>query len=89
MLLKDHFPTPGDVEACKAWRPYRTWSALATTVLCAATTRIEGTWTAYCRDVPGIRHDAEVEDVFEWGDKLPERIARAIFPVFEGVPYDG
>ena len=70
------------------WRPIVTHHALAMRVLCVATTRIEGAWCAYCDAVPGMRHDDEVTDVLCYGDKLPEAVALALFPDWEGIPYD-
>jgi len=56
-------------------------------VLCVAQTRIEGAWSAYCDAVEGMNHDFEAEKVLAYGAKLPEIVARAIFPEFDGVPY--
>lgn len=61
--------------------------ALASRVLVVARTRIEGTWAAYCDAVPGYDHDNEERAVLLRGDKLPERVAAALFPEFDGVPY--
>lgn len=61
--------------------------ALASRVLVVARTRIEGTWAAYCDAVPGYDHDHEERAVLLRGDKLPERVAVALFPEFDGVPY--
>ena len=62
-------------------------------VLAVATTRIEGTWAAYCGTVPGNSHDREKWAVLQEGSKLPERIARAIFGHLKQfsaeVPYAG
>lgn len=60
---------------------------LASRVICVAHARIEGTWSAYCDAVPGIRHRDEMEEVFRHGSKLRENIARALFPQFDGIPY--
>ena len=61
--------------------------ALFQYVLCVAHTRIEGTWCAYCRNVPGQDHAGEAWYVLKTGDKLAEEIALAIFPRFKGIPY--
>lgn len=82
-----HFPQPGNAEEIGAWKPYVVHRALHMCVLCAATTRVEGVWTAYCRNVPGSCHMAEVQRVLDDGDKLSEPVARAMFPEFHRVPY--
>lgn len=82
-----HFPTPGNAEEIGAWRPYVVHRALHQFVLCVATTRVEGVWTAYCRNVPGQNHRLEVQCVLDDGDWLPETVARAVFPEFHRVPY--
>ncbi len=84
---KDHFPK--DPQATREWRAYVHVFPLACRVLCVATSRIEGAWCAYCDAVPGMLHDQEYPAVLAHGDKMGESIARAMFPEFEGVPYDG
>ena len=81
----EHFPT--SAEEAKEWSPLTTHSALAMRVLCVAQTRIEGTWAAYCNAVPGISHRHEAQSVLDHGDKLPEGVARELFPGFGGIPY--
>jgi len=83
-----HFPTPGNIQEIAEWAPYVVHRALHQFVLCAATTRVEGTWAAYCRNVPGQNHRSEVQGVLDEGDALPEPVARAVFPDFHGVPYE-
>jgi len=61
--------------------------ALATRVLAVATTRAEGTWTAYIDAVPGEDHRVEQYAVLLHGTKLSEEIARVLFPSFDDVPY--
>lgn len=56
-------------------------------VLVVAKTRVECSWAAYIDAVPGMNHAMEADAVLNHGDKLDERIARAVFPEFEGVPY--
>ena len=63
------------------------YHALASKVLVVMNTCCEGTWCAYCDAVPGIRHDNEFQEVLATGDKLPERVARAIFPEMAKLPY--
>lgn len=81
------FPTPGNKDECDAWRPIRTYCALNRDVLVAATTRIEGTWKAYCAAVPGQNHDLEFEEVLREGATIPEQLALLLFPRFTGIPY--
>ena len=61
--------------------------ALHHRVLAVAHTRVEGMWCAYVKDVAGKNHDEEADDVLRRGAKLDERLARILFPRFEGVPY--
>lgn len=62
--------------------------ALAMRVLTVAKTRIEGSWAAYIDSVPGECHEGEAEDVLRHGDKLPENVARILFPEFTDLPYE-
>ena len=61
--------------------------ALAQRVLAVATTRVEGSWCAYIDAVPGNCHAEEADDVLRYGDKLPEPVARIIFPSFSDLFY--
>lgn len=81
------FPEQCNIQECQEWKSYTTYVALASNVLAVANTRIEGGWSAYCGAVPGVRHSFEWQAVLREGDKLPEHIARAIFPQFVGVRY--
>uniref|UniRef100_A0A6M3K654 Uncharacterized protein n=1 Tax=viral metagenome TaxID=1070528 RepID=A0A6M3K654_9ZZZZ len=69
------------------WHPVVRNHALARRVLVVARTRIEGKWAAYIDAVPGQDHAREVAQVLRSGDKLPEHIAKVLFPYFEGIPY--
>lgn len=80
---------PKTPEEARRWVPYRRRFALACRVLVVATSRIEGTWSAYCDAVHGESHDHEQQGVLDHGDKLGEHVARAMFPEFSEVPYDG
>jgi len=82
---RTHFPKSR--EEALAFRPYMERSALASRVLVVAKTRIECAWSAYIDAVPGENHDREQDSVLQDGSKLLERIARVLFPRFEGVPY--
>ena len=61
--------------------------ALAVGVLAVAKTRIEGAWAAYVAPVKGINHKRERDEVLRHGGKLPEALARELFPQFKKVPY--
>ena len=63
-----------------------TYRALGHNVLAVAV-KNDIDWAAYIGAVPGWNFDAEAAEVAAHGDKLPEGIARAIFPHFEGVTY--
>jgi len=62
------------------FEPEISMHALAADVLAVATTRVEGAWCAYIAAVAGIRHDEEYQAVLRTGEKLPERIAKVLFP---------
>ena len=81
------FPERGNAAECEMWSPAIVRRPLNRKVLTVAKTRIEGAWAAYCDAVPGVDHAEESVAVCEDGDKLPERIARAIFPQLDDVPY--
>ena len=83
--LRSHFPKT--VEEAREFKRHVTVCALASRVLVVATTRIECAWCAYCDAVPGENHRREMDDVLRHGVKLNEKIARVLFPQFEGVPY--
>lgn len=83
--FEGHFPDTAS-EAV-SWKPISTHRALACRVLVVAHTRIEGAWCAYIDAVPGHDHAIEAEEVFRHGTKLPEYLALAIFPRFEGIRY--
>lgn len=76
--------TPATPETYDDWTRTIRRVALARKVLCVATTRVEGSWTAYINAVPGLDHHVEVDVVLARGTKLPERIARMLFPEFDG-----
>lgn len=84
--LDGHFPT-GPEEA-RGWKPIVSYKAMHQKVIVAAQTRIEGAWSAYCGPVPGMCHDDEYQLVLDTGDKMSKKVAEALFPEFEGVPYD-
>jgi len=53
---------------------------LASDVLVVAKPGAAGDWAAYIGGVMGRDHDDEWQAVEEYGAKLPEHIARCIFP---------
>ena len=72
--------------------PYHQVVALASTVLvvCAPGEAGEGPerdWAAYIGSVPGVRHHSEWREVARSGEKLPRRVACAIFPSFNPAKY--
>jgi hypothetical protein len=69
------------------WQPVVRWRALSAKVIVVARTRIEGRWAAYIDAVPGKDHYDEYAAVLDYGAKLEARIARALFPMFDEVPY--
>jgi hypothetical protein len=81
------FPRRGSDDV-HTWTPYVRFIALAPKVGVMARSRIEGAWSAYITDIPGISHRAELQErTFDRANKLSESVARAIFPEFEGVAY--
>ena len=87
MKTIDRFEFPETKTESLDWKPLTRRKALHSNVLCHARTRIEGMWAAYIFPVPGVNHEEE-----EWlwkteGNKLPEYIARAMFPEFGELPY--
>jgi hypothetical protein len=78
---------PKSQAEAQTWTPTTFRRALDTTVLVVAQTRIECAWSAYCRAVPGHDHAAEADVVLRRGAKLPEAVARVLFPLFTAVPY--
>lgn len=61
--------------------------ALAAYILTVARTRVDETWAAYVGVVRGLDHRMERHGVLELGTKLDEKVARALFPEFDGKPY--
>lgn len=63
--------------------------AFSRTVLAVAKTRVEGAWNAYIGAVVGDDHDFEQAAVLQLGAKIPEKLARAMFPQFpySDLPY--
>ena len=82
---KCHFPR--NMRESQKFEPVIFHKALNVNVLAVARTRIEGAWGAYIAAVPGLRHEDERAAVLGYGAKLREPVARAIFPMFKGVPY--
>lgn len=83
--MRTHFPK--SIEEARAFKPFQPWRALSSRVLVVATTRVECAWCAFCDAVPGQDHRNEWQSVLDYGVKLDEQVARALFPVFDEVPY--
>lgn len=81
------FPDYENFEEANAWKKTFRRRALHSQILVVAVTRIEGTWKAYIGPVPGHNHDVEWESVYREGNDVGEKLARVLFPDFEGVPY--
>jgi hypothetical protein len=85
--LGGQFEFPETKEEAAEWEPMFVRRALHPYILCVAKTRIEGKWAAYILPVAGMNHD---EEWLLWtmdGEKLPEDVARVLFPLFGEVPY--
>lgn len=82
-----HYNFPTTAEEAGVWKPVLAARALAPQVVAVAKTRVEGAWTAYIDAVPGKCHVGEREEVLRTGTKLPENVARALFPLFDKLPY--
>ena len=79
------FPTQPDEFA--KWKPQIRHVALHRKFLAVAVPRIEGTWKCFGVSAPGLDHHSE-EAAWEYdGCEMPERIARAIFPRYDEIPY--
>jgi hypothetical protein len=83
--IREQFVT--DARAFATWKPTHRVRALSPRVLAVAATRIECAWAAYCDAVPGQNHEREWEAVLAHGVKLPEAVARALFPRYDAVEY--
>jgi hypothetical protein len=82
---RSHFPkSQEEAREFQAWTMY---CALAMCVLVVAKTRVECAWAAYIDAVPGENHKIEQAAVLAHGNKLPERLARAIYPQLKDIPY--
>jgi len=71
----------------QAFKPKITVYALSSTALIVCTTRVEGTFKAYCKGVPGMDHRSEAVEVLRWGDDIGEPLARFLFPQYKDLPY--
>lgn len=83
--MKLHFPKT--TEEVKLWKPTVKYRSLDRRIIVVATTRIEGSWSAYIGAVDGLCHDKEYFEVLKNGAKLDENIARSIFFEFTDIPY--
>ena len=78
---------PSSADEARTWEPVPLWRPLASRVLVVAVPRVECAWSAYCDAVPGQDHRHEYDAVMAHGAKLPEAVARVLFPIFDLVPY--
>ena len=85
MPVRAYFPT--STEEAMSWSAKHLRMALDSKVLVVAVPRIECAWAAYIAAVPGQDHSDEAMAVWQHGTKLPEAVARAVFPFFGDVPY--
>jgi hypothetical protein len=69
------------------FRPKFATRRLHRQILVVAKTRIEGAWSAYIFPVPGENHDEEAKLWQTEGVKLPENLARVMFPEFKDMKY--
>lgn len=83
--LRTHFPKSSGEAA--EFEPLIRRRALSMRVLVVAKTRVECAWSAYCDAVPGLDHRLETDGVLDYGAKVDEAVARALFPEFDEVPY--
>ena len=88
MITIAGFKFPETHEEVEQWEPYITYTALSSTVLLVAKTRIEGNWSCYCTPVPGKSHEEEKHLWRGDGTKVRASIAYAAFPQFDELPYD-
>jgi hypothetical protein len=84
---KHEYYFPETPEEAETWIKTTRVYPLASRVLIVANTRIEGAWCCYADAVQGMDHQYEYQEVLATGSKVSERIARAVFPEFEGIPY--
>jgi hypothetical protein len=64
-----------------------TYYALDRNIIAVATNLPYGGWGAYIGVVAGRDHSQELKGVLQTGTKVRERVARAMFPEFDGQPY--
>lgn len=69
------------------FRPKFSTRRLHRQILVVAKTRMEGAWSAYIFPVPGENHDEEAKLWQTEGVKLPENLARVMFPEFKDLKY--
>ncbi len=71
-----------DIEYLKRTGAKIDWQALDSKVIVVAIEGAVKDWAAYIGAVPGDNHDKEWFDVAKHGTKLPEKVARLLFPDF-------
>ena len=70
-----------------SWTPIISRHSLSTEVLAVARTIIEGAWAAYIGAVSGLSTQQDQQHVLDFGTKMWEDSAKAIFPQFKELPY--
>lgn len=63
------------------------WVVLDRRVIVVARKGACNDWAAYIGAVPGENHDKEWREVRDHGSKIPEDVARVLFPEFDGVSW--
>ncbi len=56
-------------------------------VLAVAVEGSIGDWAAYIGAIPGFDHDSEWQAVYKHGSKLPENLAKILFPEFHDLEW--
>lgn len=85
MKFEDHFPKTSD--ECRGWKPLIFHAVLDTNVLAVAKTRVEGAWAAYIGAMLPGDEEYDTQRVLDYGTKLDQKVACAIFPQFDDIPY--
>jgi len=63
------------------------YTVLGQNVLAVAKEGAVNDWAAYIDAVPGVNLAEEVKHVMDRGDKLPEAVARVLFPEFRDLTW--
>ena len=63
------------------------YTVLERNVIAVAKEGAVNDWAAYIGAVAGGNREADVEHVSKWGSKLPEKVARVLFPEFRDLAW--